>query len=285
MRSAKGRDRSANSSSPCVPASSRSALWRLWQRFKKAAVSSGLPKVMVGVETSRPSREMSWSSPRTCDSDACGLRPRRQLRRPARREQLHLPPMMLHAFPPLMQILVAVGGQAILEALAGRAIAAPQAFGERAESRRDRRRDRRKPDEARAGRAWHRRLRSAPGSAPPHAAASRAKRARSGSALGRVPSRSRGRACRRRRSRHGRRGPGQAPWRWRRACRSDWRRPAPASRVERGEGASGAVSGICGRCGRRFGGRGRRERAMGDIELGEGHAAQRLAHRNRRIET
>ncbi|OFW72655.1 MAG: hypothetical protein A2W02_03345 [Alphaproteobacteria bacterium RBG_16_64_48] len=69
MRSANGRDRSVNSLSPWVLASFRSALWRRRQRFKNAAVSSGLPNIIVGVDTSRQSKEMSWSSPRTCDSD------------------------------------------------------------------------------------------------------------------------------------------------------------------------------------------------------------------------
>ncbi|OFW72654.1 MAG: hypothetical protein A2W02_03340 [Alphaproteobacteria bacterium RBG_16_64_48] len=41
--------------------------------------------------------------------------------------------MMLHAFAPFMHILVALGGEGVLERLAGRAIAAPEALGERAE--------------------------------------------------------------------------------------------------------------------------------------------------------
>ena len=54
MRSAKGRERSANSRSPCVLASVRSALWRRRQRLRNAAVSSGVPNIIVGVDTSRP---------------------------------------------------------------------------------------------------------------------------------------------------------------------------------------------------------------------------------------
>ncbi len=34
-----------------------------------------------------------------------------ELRWPTRREQLHLPPMMLHAFPPLVEIFVVAGGE------------------------------------------------------------------------------------------------------------------------------------------------------------------------------
>ena len=62
-----------------------------------------------------------------------GIDPRRELRRPARREQLHLAPMMLHAFAPFMQIFVMAQVEGVLERFAGGAIAAPEALGERAE--------------------------------------------------------------------------------------------------------------------------------------------------------
>ena len=53
MRSANGRARSANSLSPWLARLFAQRLWRLRQRFRNAAVSSGVPNIMVGVETSR----------------------------------------------------------------------------------------------------------------------------------------------------------------------------------------------------------------------------------------
>ena len=64
---------------------------------------------------------------------ARGLGARRELRRPARREKLHLPPMMLHAFAPFVQVLGLAGVEGRLEALARGAVAALEPLGERAE--------------------------------------------------------------------------------------------------------------------------------------------------------
>src|SRR6185437_11164000 len=53
-----------------------------------------------------------------------------ELRWPTRREQLHLPPMMLHALAPIVQILVMRGAEGLLKRRARRSVAAPQPFGE-----------------------------------------------------------------------------------------------------------------------------------------------------------
>ena len=53
-----------------------------------------------------------------------------KLGRPARCQKLHLAPMMLHALSPLVEILVAAFGKALLKRLAGRAVAAAKPLGD-----------------------------------------------------------------------------------------------------------------------------------------------------------
>jgi hypothetical protein len=57
--------------------------------------------------------------------------PCRELGRPAGDKELHLPPMVLHTFAPLVLVFVAAGVHGVVEGLAGLAVAAPEAFGER----------------------------------------------------------------------------------------------------------------------------------------------------------
>src|SRR4029079_1092765 len=56
-----------------------------------------------------------------------------KLRRPARCKQLHLPPVVLHALPPFVEIVVSTCGEANLKRLPRRAIAAPKPLGDRTE--------------------------------------------------------------------------------------------------------------------------------------------------------
>ena len=126
MRSAKGRERSAKSLSPrCGRV--------LAQRLVASAAALQEGRGLVRAAERHGRRGHKAGQQRDVVVVAEDLREaarrfgsRVKLRRPARCKQLHLPPMMLHALAPFVEIVVATFGEANLKRLPRRAVAAPK---------------------------------------------------------------------------------------------------------------------------------------------------------------